>query len=687
MRPLRFEDLTRRFVPGVLGVGAVWVDPVDEGSILALVTNDDGQASLWRWGSSGGEASVVVGPPDTSTPTTADELEAQRLRRAWNGVASVAWAGVDALVVSLDGRYRVVDRAGRPREGYDLEGAIAVATSSRSEVVLASSGREVWVAGPGGRRTLDRSVELSLGLAEYVAAEEFDRHEGLWLSPSGRYAAWSRVDERHVREHVIVHQDVFPETLEHHRYPFVGEANATVSLVVADLATGEVHELGVLPADGYLVEVCWLDDATLMVAHLDRPQQELVRLVARPPRFEVAPFDREVRSPWINLPGDGFGHQGALLTRSERFDGTWRAIVVSEHGARLLTDEYVVTGLVGVVDDALVAIGYRDDARRRSLVRIELSTGRVDALWEGGWVGPAAASRAGLVAVTHTATRPPALERLGPRREVLADSEPVIQLDAPSFVEIDVPGARPRHGAVYLPEGGAAGRPLVLAVYGGPHVQLVQDSWGLTQDLTAQWLRHLGAVVLKLDGRGSAEQGRAFEDPIAAGFGTVELEDTIGALDWAVNELGVNPARVGIYGWSYGGYLTLLSLARYPERFRAGVAGAPVVDFRWYDNGYSERYLGRVDDPRYEQASVLTYLDGLRGPLAPRVLVIHGMLDENVHVGHSLRLLAEAARRGIDIEFVALPSSRHGPRDEATLGVVARRRVGFLAEHLGLRAE
>lgn len=683
-RELRFDDLWRRRLPGVIDVGLVAIDPIDGASVFALRTGDDDRASLVRWAHGQSSATVLVGPDHEAEPTEADELEAQRLRRSWGGVSSFRLVGTAGLVVSTGGRWSVVDRTGQPVVGYDLDGAVAVATCADSDRVVAASGSEVWLAGPGERQRLAVARDRTLGLAEYIAQEEFFRYDGLWLSPHGRSVAWTIVDESAVPEHLIVHHGPFPERVERHRYPFVGAANAVVEVAIARVDGGEATIVDLPIGDGYLVEALWLDDETFVAGVLDRAQHELTRWRVTMGDAATTRIDREHHEPWVDVPGELVAADGVLVTRSQRFDGFWRVTAITDDGARALAPTLVATSIVGVVDGAVLATGYVDDPTRRALWRVPLDGSSPDELLVGGTFGAAAAGERAVVAVRSSVERAPELVRIGPDLEVLARSEPEVALPRPRIVEVEFGDDFRRFAAIYPGEGPTEGRPLVLAVYGGPHVQLVQDAWTLTADLTCQWLASRGAVVVKLDGRGSANRGRAFEEPIAKGFGTVELDDQLAAVDWAASHLGIDTSRVGIFGWSYGGYLTLLATSRHPSRFRVGVAGAPVVDFRWYDTGYTERYLGAADDPRYDHASVLNGIEGLAGPDAPSVLVIHGMVDENVHVGHSLRLLERAAQLGIQVPFVPLLESRHGPRRPEDLEVVARERLEFLSTHLGL---
>jgi dipeptidyl-peptidase-4 len=235
------------------------------------------------------------------------------------------------------------------------------------------------------------------------------------------------------------------------------------------------------------------------------------------------------------------------------------------------------------------------------------------------------------------------------------------------------------------PADAAEPAPLIVAVYGGPHAQTVTDQWAMTVDLRAQYLARCGFTVFKLDNRGSAGRGLAFEAHLDRAMGTVEIEDQAAGVRWLVAQGIADAERVGIYGWSYGGYATLMALLREPGLFRVGVAGAPVTDWGGYDTGYTERYLGKpVDEPdAYRQASVLTYAEQLRGEL----LLVHGMVDENVHFRHTARLMVSLGRAQRRYDALLFPEERHMPRQARDLEYQERRIVEHFQRHLqrGLR--
>jgi dipeptidyl-peptidase-4 len=221
---------------------------------------------------------------------------------------------------------------------------------------------------------------------------------------------------------------------------------------------------------------------------------------------------------------------------------------------------------------------------------------------------------------------------------------------------------------------------VIVSVYGGPGPQMVADSWAETVDLRAQLLAQHGFVVLKVDNRGSARRGLAFEAPIARGMGQIEVRDQVEGVRW-LGTLGfADISRVGIYGASYGGYMTLMALLTAPDVFKVGVASAPVTFWEGYDTAYTEKYMSRPQENAdgYRLGSALTHVDRLRGKL----LLIHGMIDENVHFRHSARLMQALIDAGKSFETLLYPNERHMPRSEKDRTDTERRILEFFQRNL-----
>jgi dipeptidyl-peptidase-4 len=218
------------------------------------------------------------------------------------------------------------------------------------------------------------------------------------------------------------------------------------------------------------------------------------------------------------------------------------------------------------------------------------------------------------------------------------------------------------YGAIYLPPPTKAQPPypLIVSLYGGPHVQMVTQGWAMSVAMRAQALARLGFAVFVMDNRGSARRGLAFESAIKWDLGHSEVEDQVDGVRWLVAQGLADQQRVGVYGWSYGGYLALMCLARAPETFKVVLAGAPVTHWDGYDTYYTEHYMGtpQVNPQGYQMSSVMQHVNAITGKL----LIVHGLVDENVHFRHTARLINALIKAGVNYDLQLFPNERHMPR-------------------------
>jgi dipeptidyl-peptidase-4 len=519
------------------------------------------------------------------------------------------------------------------------------------------------------------------GLAEYIAQEEMDRSSGYWWSPDGERIAYAEADETGIPPFPIVSPAGAPGEIEWHRYPFAGGPNARVRLGVIRAGGGRTRWLDLAPdwPEFYLARVRWDDDGSLLVQVQSRDQRTLRLLRADPRTGAVATLLDDRSDAWINLHDDLRPLAGGRFLWSSESSG-YRHLELRERGGALVraltSGPWAVDRLEGVDEKAgwVYFTGARDGPLEKHLYRVPLAGGDPERLTpERGFHDVAVAPDGAVFVDVHQSLRtPPRVtlrEAAGRVARVLDANEDkevaALALRPPELLTVKAADGTPLHGAVYRPHGAARGggkHPALVRVYGGPTAQTVKDSWDLTADLRAQFLAARGYVVLRLDNRGTPRRGRAFETALDRRLGTIEVEDQAAGARWLAARPEVDGTRIGVYGWSYGGYMAALCLLRHPGLFRAAVAGAPVTDWDGYDTHYTERYMGTPQDNRdgYREGSVLTHAAGLRGAL----LIVHGMIDENVHFRHTARLVdaLNAARTNYDL--MIYPGERHLPRGE-----------------------
>jgi dipeptidyl-peptidase-4 len=452
--------------------------------------------------------------------------------------------------------------------------------------------------------------------------------------------------------------------------------------------------------DGYLAMVVAEPSGGWLVALLPRDQRTL-RWLRVTPSGQARELWTEAASPWINLDHDTrLLRDGRILRTTERSGFRHLELRAADGGAGpvLTAGEWMVTQVVHVDErrGEVLFIGTLDGAVERHLYAVSLHAAepitrpaRLSA--EAGW-HEVVVSHDGMrwVDTWSTAERSPEVvlrHRDGDAVVVVhraSETAESLGIRAPSLFRLVAgDGSTRLDAALYRPaQPAATPPPCVVWVYGGPHFQYVTRSWYVSQEGLRQYLAQCGVAVLVVDNRGAAGRGLAFEGAIAGHLGSVEVADQVAAVRQLADAGEIDAGHVAITGTSYGGFMTLMCLIQHPEVFGAGVAVAPVTDQAGYDTAYTERYLGdpNTDPAAYERSSPLPRA----AELPESLLLIHGAIDENVHLRHSIRLTAALQAAGRQVELVILPADRHRPRTPDGLRTRDARTVAHLLTHLGV---
>ncbi|KAK7282566.1 hypothetical protein RIF29_11461 [Crotalaria pallida] len=541
------------------------------------------------------------------------------------------------------------------------------------------------------------------GLAEYIAQEEMDRKIGYWWSLDSKYIAFTEVDFSEIPLFRIMHQgksSVGSEAQEDHPYPFAGASNVKVRLGVVPVAGGSVTWMDLLcggtkqqnSEEEYLARVNWMHGNILTAQTLNRHHTKL-KIV----KFDIRTGQRknilvEENSTWISLhdcftPLDkGVAKfSGGFIWASEKTgfrhlylhdasgtclgpitEGEWMVEQIA--GVNEATGLVYFTGtLDGPLESNLYCAKLFVDGSQplQAPVRLTQSKGKHIVVLDH--------HMRSFVDIHDSLDCPPRvlLCSLDDGRIITPlyeQSLPIprfkrLQLEPPEIVEIQANDGTTLYGALYKPDASRFGPPpykTMINVYGGPGVQLVSNSWIGTVDLRAQYLRNQGILVWKLDNRGTARRGLKFESHFKHKLGQVDADDQVTGGEWLIKKGLAKAGHIGLYGWSYGGYLSALALSRYPDFFKCAVAGAPVTSWDGYDTFYTEKYMGLPSENQsgYESGSVMNHVHKLKG----RLLLVHGMIDENVHFRHTARLINGLVAAGKPYELIIFPDERHMPR-------------------------
>ena len=529
-----------------------------------------------------------------------------------------------------------------------------------------------------------RGTGKTNGLAEYVAQEEMERFHGYWWSPDSKRLAFEQVDETHIPVYRIVHQGkeiVGDDAQEDHRYPFAGRSNAKVKLGVVSLDGSEPVWMSLGDFE-YLARVRWMPNGSLTAQLLDRDQARLDLVSFNAETGFSRLLLTETSNVWINLhnmlsglPTKKTQQADGFIWASER-SGYQHLYLYDADGKlvrQLTAGDWMVESIEGV--DAKRGVVYFT-ARKDSPLESHLYAVSFDAD-EPRRITSSAGMHAVVldhslkhfVDVHSSPTQPShvSLRRLsnGSKvREIYINDDPRVKdlkLRPPELVSFQNRDGVLLYGALYRPaRRSRKPQPTIVYVYGGPHAQLVTNSWSMTASMRVQYLRNLGYVVFVLDNRGSAKRGLAFEGAIKHDMGNVEVQDQVDGVRWLVEQGIADPARVGVYGASYGGYMSAMCLVRAPESFNLAVVESPVTHWDGYDTFYTERYMGTPQNNAdgYKVSSVMHHIEKMTGKL----LLVHGLIDENVHFRHTARLINALIQSRKPYDLLLFPDERHGPR-------------------------
>ncbi|MEZ4363088.1 MAG: prolyl oligopeptidase family serine peptidase [Kofleriaceae bacterium] len=633
----------------------------------------------------------------TEQLSEAEQARRERTRTATRGIMSAQLAGDDRTVfIPLGEQVYLLDRKSGDARALALgEGGVFDPRLSPDGAHVAFvRGGEVWTCAtaPGAtpQRLVERaSADFELGCAEFAAQEELSRTRGLWWSPDNRALLFQRTDVRPV-EIVYVADPRHPSKPPvAFRYPRAGTANAIVDLGVVSVDGGEPRWLTWdLARWPYLAAVRWPARGPLTLVVLDREQYEVALLAVDVETGQVRTLLVERDAAWVNLPAgapawldDGSGFLWMTEAR-----GAWTLELHDASGAHqrsLTAPGFGLLELVGLDGDGGALVLASDDPLELQLWRVPLDGAAPARLTSEPGVHAATASGATIVvtsalAVGGTVTQVRAAG--APARTLPAVSEAPSLVPTTELCTVEHAGV-PLHVAVTRPRQLEAGRryPVLLKVYGGPHRQFVtraRDSY-----LMDQWYADAGFIVVRCDGRGTPHRGREWERATLHDLISIPLDDQAAALQGVgarFPELDLD--RVGVFGWSFGGYLSAMAVLQRPELFKAAVAGAPVTDWALYDTAYTERYmkLPSNNPEGYARASLLTYASALTRPL----LLIHGTTDDNVHFANTLALIEALYLAGKRAEVIAL-SGTHMVLDPKLTLARERAHIEFFRQHLG----
>lgn len=514
--------------------------------------------------------------------------------------------------------------------------------------------------------------------SDYTHRQEFGINKGMFWSPQGHYLAWYRKDETMVTEYPLTHTDTRIAEVAPIRYPMAGMTSEQVTLGVYEVSTGETIFIKTgLPADQFLTAISWdPSEKYVYIGLLNREQNHL-----QLNKYDISTGNKiqtlfeekndryvEPENPLYFLKTkpnqflwfserDGFNHlylyqtDGKLIRQVTK--GLWEVTEIIGLDAR---------------EENLFFMRTQNQGLDRQLCVVSLSSGKITQLTNEPGSHECKVSNDGrFIFDQYSSTTVPSAYTFHDRQNKIKFSpvvseNPLTDYNLPKAELLSITaadGKTPLNARIIKPSNFDAAKtyPVLVYVYGGPHAQLVTNSWLTGARLWDYYMAQEGYIVFTLDNRGSAHRGFEFESVIHRQLGKHEMEDQMKGLSYLYSLPYVDSARIGLHGWSFGGFMTLSLVLNYPGVFKAAVAGGPVTDWKYYEVMYGERYMDTPDEnpDGYANTSVIAKA----GALQDHTLVIHGAQDDVVVMQHSLEFIKACIKQRRQVDFFVYPDHKH----------------------------
>ncbi len=658
-------------------------------TFLYPTENDANQLSIWRFNLTTHALHEWISASsklkDVGSLTEFEKNERERKRQFTQGINEYFWhPNQHLLIVPLEGQVFSIQTD--PTDDLHWEAltnkethATATQLSPKGSFISFVKEHNLHIqaidASVSKPITFDTNPLIVNGLPDFLAAEEMHRFHGHWWSQDEKQILYCRVDESQVKVSHRLDITAVGSTQIAQRYPYAGQKNPIVELYLYNLDNGESKCIwSSQETDHYLARVCSSTNG-LFIIEQSRSQKILTIKKHVSSNNTWSNVYTEKSDYWINLTDDlHINEVGEVIYTSES-SGTRQPLKILQDGSvKKLKSPTHINQILGVKEDLIFAMGWQDKPIENHLFEISLTKdSRKQITTAPGWHQCQVDLERDKVIDCFSNQNTPTtiqLQSLSDFNELALIFHEKIEPDhpyhpyhkshsSPVFGMVKADNDTPLYYRMTPPKIITGNHPVITYVYGGPGAQKVKNEWG---PYLLQLFAEEGFGVLEIDNQGSANRGIIFESAIHGKMGQQEVEDQklgskiLSSFDWAAKD------RVGIFGHSYGGYMSLMCLCKAPSHFKSAVAVAPVCDWRLYDTHYTERYMGQPEENEagYLEGNVLTHLPMLQGQL----LLMHGMADDNVLFTHSTMIINELQKLNKQFELMLYPGSKHSMQEK-----------------------
>ncbi len=670
-------------------------------------TGKDAKTELWALDASSGERSLLISADKLETIFPAPPTKQSQATGAGRHAPSQYQWAPSGEAMLFEGPHALAWFDLKAQSGRVLvsgkDELTDVKISPDSKYISFIRDHNLWlvstVEGKERAFTTGGNEKLRKGELDWVYPEELEIYTAYWWAPNSSSIAYLEMDESKVTQFSLLNFESYTGEAELQRYPVAGGQNPVIRVLVASVSGGEPRAMDIgADSDIYIPRVNWLPDSRhLAIQRLNREQTVLDLLLADTASGQTSKLLTEKDQYWVNVNDDlHFFKDGKRFLWSSERTGYRHLYLFGLDGkqiAQLTKGDWEVSHVDGVDESKGVVLftSSEKSPMERHLYRVGLDG--------------AAFSRITKEDGTHIVNLSPTANffldmysnALTPPRQDLysADGTKVATLNENKVGELAQYHLSPVEFSTVKSGDGvslncflikprhfdpAKKYPVIVYTYGGPHAQVVLNAWTGSNLLWHEMMAQKGYIIFALDNRGSSGRGHVFEEPIHFHFGAQELADQRDGVVWLQQQPWVDPQRIGIWGWSYGGHMTLHAMFEASDLFKVGFAGGPLTDWHFYDSIYTERYMGlpQQHEAEYRESSPLNHAGNLKGKL----LIAQGTGDDNVHYSNTLSLINDLIGDGKYVEVIAAPGRGHGVSDPPARKIVFTRVTQFFLDNL-----
>lgn len=624
-----------------------------------------------------GEALIKKEVPSLKTDTIFRSSQFENKR-----IPSLNWINDKQAYYSTKTGYKTITTAGQQNDWLKLpdnaENIEFDATNNQVGYVIDNNLFFVDKAGKTHQITKDGKYEIVNGKS--VHQNEFGIHKGIFISPKGNLVAFYRMDQTAVTDYPIIDWSVQPAVNKNIKYPFAGTKNHTVTLGVYNPTTQKTTFLETHPeVDHYLTSVTWSpDEKHIYIALLSRNQKhmELNQYDAVSGKLIKTLF-KEDDAKYVEPQNElhfipGKTNEFVWWSQRDGFMHLYRFNTDGKLLNQITKGDWIVTDLVGenAKKKEFLIMTTKDSPKDRHLYAVNWENGKLRKITTDAGTHNVSVSTNGEYAIDNwsndnTPRKIDVLDANGKfKQNILNAQNPLANYNTAKVenVTLKADDGTDLYGKLIYPTNFDSSKkyPVIVYLYNGPHAQLITNRFPATGNLWYDHLAEKGYIVFTMDGRGSANRGLKFEQAIHGNVATTEMNDQMKGVDFLKTLPFVDAERMGIHGWSYGGFMTTSFMLRKPDVFKVGVAGGPVLDWTQYEIMYTERYMeSPQDNPEgFKNTNLINRVKDLKGKL----LMIHGAQDNVVVWQHSIDFIREAVKNGMQMDYFVYPGHEHNVR-------------------------